>query len=144
MAVVTLDGKNHYLGPFGSSESKAKYAEKIAEWQRNRLAASVAAGATVYTVGQLAIDYLRFAQGWYVKNGEPTKQVGRIREALKALAEIYEHLSVAEFGPLKLRNVQQHFIGRGFSRNYINSLVGSDLLIWRNLLWHRVWIGGRC
>ncbi|MSR60368.1 MAG: hypothetical protein EXS05_22455 [Planctomycetaceae bacterium] len=21
---------------------------------------------------------------------------------------------------------------------------GSDLLIWRNLLWHRVWIGGRC
>src|SRR3954447_11089625 len=32
-AVVTIDGKNHYLGPFGSPESHEKYARLISEWR---------------------------------------------------------------------------------------------------------------
>lgn len=31
-AVVTIDGKNHYLGPYGSPESHEKYARLIARW----------------------------------------------------------------------------------------------------------------
>ena len=34
-AVVTIDGKNHYLGPWQSPESHEKYTALIAEWQRN-------------------------------------------------------------------------------------------------------------
>ena len=34
-AVVTLDGRNHYLGPWQSPESHEKYAALIAEWRRN-------------------------------------------------------------------------------------------------------------
>jgi hypothetical protein len=34
-AVVTINGKNHYLGPYGSPESHEKYARLIAEWQAN-------------------------------------------------------------------------------------------------------------
>ena len=34
-AVVTLNGKNHYLGPWQSPESHEKYARLIAEWRRN-------------------------------------------------------------------------------------------------------------
>jgi hypothetical protein len=35
-AVVTIDGKNHYLGPYGSAESQEKYARLIAGWQASR------------------------------------------------------------------------------------------------------------
>jgi hypothetical protein len=33
-AVVRLDGKDHYLGDFGTPESHSRYAKLIAEWQR--------------------------------------------------------------------------------------------------------------
>src|SRR5262245_57829236 len=91
-AVVTIDGRNHYLGPWDSPESKAKYAEKIAEWQRNKSLAPTAAmnAAPTYTVGQLAAEYLRFATGYYVKNGKTTAHVESCRSALKALVALYE------------------------------------------------------
>ena len=34
-AVVTINGKNHYLGPYGSPESYEQYARLIAQWQAN-------------------------------------------------------------------------------------------------------------
>ena len=85
---------HHYLGPFGSAESKTKFAEKIAEWQRNRSVAPVAVPSVVpvYTVGQLALEYLRFAKGYYVKNGKTTKQAERVQTAFKTLVKLYEEL----------------------------------------------------
>jgi hypothetical protein len=35
LAVVTIGGKNHYLGPWQSPESHERYAALIAEWKRN-------------------------------------------------------------------------------------------------------------
>ncbi len=35
-AVVTIDGRNRYLGPYGSAESHEKYARLIAEWNVSR------------------------------------------------------------------------------------------------------------
>jgi RNA polymerase sigma factor (TIGR02999 family) len=32
-AVVTIDGKNHYLGPYGSAESHEQYARLVTQWQ---------------------------------------------------------------------------------------------------------------
>src|SRR5262245_44451697 len=95
-AVVTLDGRHVYLGPFGSPQSKARYAEKIADWQRTRSAAPRALATTpvTYTIGRLAADYLRFANAYYVKNGQQTKQVGQVQTALKALVALYEDLPV--------------------------------------------------
>jgi integrase len=125
LAVVTIDGHDHYLGPFGSAESKTKYAEKIAEWQRNRSVAPVAVPSAVpgYTVGQLALEYLRFATGYYVKNGKTTKQAERVQTAFKTLVKLYEEMPATDFGPLKLRTVQQQFVDHGYCRNYVNSLV---------------------
>jgi hypothetical protein len=123
-AVVTLDGRNVYLGPFGSPESHAKYAAAVAEWQRTRSNASFEQAPDTYTCGKLALDYLRFAEGYYVKRGEQTSQVHQVRQALKALVALYEDEPAATFGPVKLNNLQQHLIGKEMSRVYINKLIG--------------------
>ena len=34
LAVVRLGGKDHYLGPYGSKESKVKYQRLIQEWKK--------------------------------------------------------------------------------------------------------------
>jgi len=64
-AVVTLNGKNHYLGPYDSPESHEKYARLIAEWRVN--GKEVAAIASPLPNGALAINdlvlrYLDFAE----------------------------------------------------------------------------------
>jgi len=122
LAVVTIDGHNHYLGPFGSSESHSKYAALIAEWQRSggstpRL--SVPFGPS-FTIGDLALAYLAFATTYYVKNGEPTSQVYIERAGLRALVALYEIEQASDFGPLKLKNVQQHLVGKDLTRRTIN------------------------
>jgi hypothetical protein len=45
-AVVRLDGRDHYLGPYGTDESHERYALIIARWQ--------AAGTTSRPAGELA------------------------------------------------------------------------------------------
>ena len=78
-AVVTIDGKNHYLGPWQSPESHEKYAALIAEWQRNggTLPAPVTDSGespATLTVSDLILAYFKFAQTHYVKHSEPTSE----------------------------------------------------------------------
>src|SRR3954454_19611797 len=83
VAVVTIDGKNHYLGPWQSPESHEKYAALIAEWTRNgstlpTKTAGAPTDATPLTVSELILAYFKFAQTHYVKHGEPTSEQGCI------------------------------------------------------------------
>ncbi|MSR59678.1 MAG: hypothetical protein EXS05_18885, partial [Planctomycetaceae bacterium] len=131
-AVVTIDDRNIYLGPFGSPESHRRYAAEIATWERNRDASPAAAGAdTSYTCGRLAVEYLRFAQGYYVKHGRPTKQVHLVKQSLRTLCSLHEELAAADFGPVKLKNLQQHLIGQGYARSHINKQIACIKLAFR-------------
>ena len=125
LAVVTIDGTNHYLGEFESPESYVKYNAKIAEWTRKQSLAPAAGDASkaVYTCGELAADYLAYALTYYVKNGELTSQVHQVKQALRQLVALCETDPAAEFGPVKLKNLQQHMVMQAKSRGYINKLV---------------------
>ena len=72
--VVTIDGLDHYLGPYNSPESWEKYYRLLAEWVANGHAAPAASsGETLeLTINELIAAYWRFARKWYVKNGSPT------------------------------------------------------------------------
>jgi hypothetical protein len=76
LAVVTLGGRDLYLGRFGTPESKAEYDRVIAEWLANgRRPGVVAAGGRAgpdLTVSELILGYVRFAETYYVKGGAPT------------------------------------------------------------------------
>jgi integrase len=123
LAVVTIGGHNHYLGPFGSSESHARYAALIAEWQRSAASEtrlSVPSGPS-FTIAEMALAYLEFARRYYTKNGEPTSQIYTERAGLRALIALYQNEHASAFGPLKLKNIQQHLVGRDLCRSTINS-----------------------
>lgn len=136
VAVVTIDGKDHYLGPYGSPESRERYAQLIANWQPIP-AAAVAPHLVIapITIGELTLRYAEFARGYYVKGGQQTAQVVRILGALRELNRLYASELAADFGPLKLKALQASLIGRvdqrtrreekqrTISRNYINALI---------------------
>lgn len=130
-AVVTLGGRDIYLGRHGSPESRASYERVMAEWlAANRHAAPRAVTATesprpssALTANELFVAYWEFARGYYVKNGAPTDELANLRDALKPMIEGYGATPVVQFGPLALKAVRDRMSASGLCRNVINSRV---------------------
>jgi integrase len=126
-AVVTIDGKNHYLGPYGSAESHEKYARLITEWRARpgHLAPIRAAGPAEAgrSINDLILGYFQHVQTYYVKDGRPTSEQDNIRQALRFVRQLYGTSPALDFGPMALKNVRQAMIDAGRSRKLINKDV---------------------
>jgi integrase len=119
-ARVRIDGKDLYLGPYGSAESRDRYDEIITEW----FARQDDVAACLLTVDDLCLMFLDFADGYYRrKDGTPTGTVGNVRSALKYLVRLYGPTRVRGFGPRKLKAVRQAMIDDSRCRTNINRLI---------------------
>jgi hypothetical protein len=120
-AVVTINGQDIYLGKWNTAASKAEYDRLIAEFLANgrRLRTEIES-----TVVEVINAYREFAERYYRKNGEVTRESGCIKEALKILRQLDGRTNANEFGPLALKAVRQRMIDNGWSRGYINKSIG--------------------
>ena len=123
LAVVRIDGKDHYLGPYGSPESRERYGRLVAEWQTSRPIVVSSDGKTPdLSINELVRDYMeRRVLGYYRKDGKPTSEVDNIRQALRFLVKLYGRSPSREFGPLALKAVRETMIQAGRCRKLINS-----------------------
>jgi len=121
LAVVRIAGKDHYLGTYGSKESKEAYARLIAE---HGDAPRTTAPLTDISVTELVARYWEWAAAYYVKNGRPSGHQPKVRQALRVLRELYGSASATSFGPLAMRAIQRHCVGAGMSRGYVNDTCG--------------------
>ena len=62
-AVVTINGRDHYLGPWGSSRAKVEYDRLMGEWLANGGVTNAAERAV--TVAELVLAYRKFADTYY-------------------------------------------------------------------------------
>lgn len=129
-AVVTLNGRDHYLGPHGSKVSRTQYDRLVGEWLANGRRSTIASDGGI-TVVELLARYWQHAKAHYVKNGEPTGEQAAIRAAAKPLKELYGKQPAAEFGPLSLEAVRRKMIDSGWSRGNINRSVNRVRRIFR-------------
>ncbi len=85
-AVVTIDGRDFYLGKWNSAASTAEYDRLISEWTANgrRLPSN-----DDVTVVEVIDAYIKFAEGYYRKNGTVTREYGHVVEVLRMLDELY-------------------------------------------------------
>jgi integrase len=135
-AVVTLGGRDHYLGTYGSSEAERSFNTLMAEWFANgnqlpvhRLSESERGE---FTVADLAVRYHEYAQQHYF-NAERNKMSGEfdnVRDAFAHVVALYAALPVKNFGPSHLRAVRAAMLkpkneqGQSLrSRSYINGAI---------------------
>jgi integrase len=126
LAVVTIGGRDAYLGKHGTPESRAEYDRLIAEWLatgRRPMPADQAPGADL-TINEMLLAYLDHADAYYVKNGKPTSEPTNIRLALRSLRQVYGHTAAREFGPRRLKAVRQAMVDAGLCRNEVNKRTG--------------------
>lgn len=124
-AVVTLCGKDFYLGPYGTKVSRLEYDRLVAQWLANgRTLPGGGKDQAAITVIEVLTAYKKHAAGYYVKNGKITNEFAQIMSALKVVKQLYGREPAAEFGPLKLRAVQQAMMDLDWSRKHINKQIG--------------------
>ena len=129
-ARVIIDGRHVYLGPFGSPESHENYARLIADYLRREPARRPAQGRSTLpgaalTIGQLILAYWTFAKGYYVRDGQPTKELSGMKDSLRPLRELFGRMLANEFGPKSLAIVRQHMISQQkLARTETNKRIG--------------------
>jgi integrase len=124
-AVVTLDGKNHYLGPHESPESHERYNRLIHEWLAGRSPSPSQPPPLVEdlspTIDELVLRYWeQQVTTYYLKNGAPTSEQSVIRGVLCYVRRLYGSTPAKEFGPLALNAVREAMIQAGRCRTAIN------------------------
>jgi integrase len=121
-AVVTLSGKDHYLGTFGTAQSQERYARLVAEWlQRGRQTRPTNSGAASggLTVNEVILAYLRHTDEYY---RDSPKEREKVRLSLRPLRTLYGRTDSAAFGPLALKAVREE-MGRTLARTTVNHRV---------------------
>lgn len=122
VAVVTLNGRDHYLGLHGTPESRQKYHRTVAEWNaggRQPLDTSELA------VSQVVLAYWRHVKAYYLKpDGTPTSERDTIKQALKPLKRLFGPTPARSFGPRALKTVREAMVAKGWCRKHVNKQVG--------------------
>ncbi|MHB1035365.1 MAG: tyrosine-type recombinase/integrase [Pirellulales bacterium] len=123
-AVVTLGGRDFYLGRHKSKESKVEYARRLAEWNANQGASAPSGNQpSDFTIAELLAAFTRWAKTYYVQDGQNTDEVACLKSALRFVKQLYAQSPAASFGPLALKAVRQSMVDAGWARGHVNHQI---------------------
>ncbi|MCF7975527.1 MAG: site-specific integrase [Phycisphaerae bacterium] len=129
-AIVTLNGRDIYLGPHNTEESRDRYKLVIQEWlaSHRRLPPTGPTGSRArmpidITINEIFLPYWDHVQKYYQKNGKPTREVGNIKAALTPILKTYGKYPAKDFGPLCLKAYRDQLVKEGFTRRVINKKI---------------------
>ncbi len=128
-AVVTLNGRDFYLGPHGSATSKLGYDRLIAEWLASGRSSAFGTPADELSVSEMLVAFLRHAKTYYVGKGQGTFE--RFKVVLRPLRQLYGKTNAADFGPEHFKAVRQQFIDKGNARPYVNDQMRRVVQVFR-------------
>ncbi len=122
-AVVTIHGRDHYLGLFDSRESRNRYENLMRRYldhgrslpERHRVTA---------TIRDLAERYRGFAKEEYVKNGEHTSEYRQICRVMRQLEEDRGDSNPEHYEPQDLHRLKMTMSSTGRARTSINRDLG--------------------
>jgi hypothetical protein len=106
-ARVTIHGKDFYLGPYGSKESKQRYNALMAEWLASDESQSFGVAPQQLTMAQLMVDYLSYCKKHY---GSKTSEYCNILQAMRAVSKLYRDIKAKDFGTIQFKAVRQMLV----------------------------------
>ncbi|WP_422931371.1 tyrosine-type recombinase/integrase [Singulisphaera sp. PoT] len=127
LAVVRIDGRDHYLGRYDSPESWEKYHRLLAE---RSVSGSVSSSPSLpsdptisgsCSINELILAFWRYGEGYYRRaDGTPTGELENYRHAFRALKAMFGSTPARDFGPKALKLVRQSMVDSGLARTVIN------------------------
>ncbi len=124
-AVVVLGGEWHYLGVYGSEESKNRYDRLLAEWIANGRKRRVDPHPSLTVSSVLAAYY------GHVEEIVSKSHAWRIRKALGVARRLFGETEAREFRGRALKACRVELASRGHNRRHVNQLVDCLKRCWR-------------
>ncbi len=128
-AVVTLAGRDFYLGRFGtrrtSPESWAKYDRLVGEWLAGGRRVLADKSENDVTIDELIDAYWTHAQTYYRRpDGSASDEQCCIKQGLRVLRRLYGETRAIDFGPLAFESVRDAMVRCEWVRTSINKHMG--------------------
>lgn len=117
-------GKRTYLGVYDSPESRKHFAEAVAQIAAGGPGALVSTTDDEPSIDELVLPYLDWALRYYSDSGKPSKEFKGVSAAVVELSTFAGATPAAQFGPRLLVSYQNHLVGKGYARPYVNKQVG--------------------
>ena len=130
-ARVRIGGRDHYIGRFGSPQSRAEYDRIVAEWLAGGRRVAQPEKAADLTVTELLAAFVEHAAQHYQKNGRPTGEAQNYVYALTHVRRLYGQVRASEFRGLALKAVRDAMVAAGDCRTRINRQIGRVKHVWR-------------
>jgi integrase len=130
-AIVTIEGRDIYLGPHNSKASRLEYDRIVTEWLAAGRKLPVSLGEIDLSVVEVLARYKKFAKLYYRKDGRPTGEWENIERAIKPVQELYGRTPAKEFGSLALKAVREKMIKADLSRGVINARIARIKRVFR-------------
>jgi integrase len=121
-ARTTVNGKRVSLGVYDSPESKAAFQKIMADWDAAHAERKPTVN-TELTLSRLAVLFLQHAEGEYRRDGIPTGETANFRQALQNMNNLFHGVRVIDFGPKKLKQLQQALVNEGLAQQTINGRI---------------------
>lgn len=119
-AVVTLSGRDVYLGPHGSEEAGRTYARVISEWLERGRCPDAPVPADV-RVKHVIANFMRYAKARHRHaDGSPKTRLSHIKPTLRQLLDLYGDSSARDFGPRRLKAFRLVLVESGLFRGTVN------------------------
>jgi len=126
LARIRLNGRDIYLGPYGSPESFEKYAELLREHELNADNPAVPPHERPLfiqdaTVSEVILRFLKHSESYFTdENGSPNKDAKHFRAALRILRLRFGKLQISRLTGRNLKEIQADMVAKGWSRQYCN------------------------
>jgi integrase len=128
-ARVRLDGRDTYLGRWGSAESHENYRRLVAEHLTGGTTARTKGPAA--TVADLAETYCEHARSWYAGSEPGNGAADRVLRVMADLVDLYGSLPAADFDQVRLAALRGVWLRRGLARSTINRYTREVQLAWK-------------
>ena len=122
-AVVTLSGRDHYLGRHDTKESREAYDELIAQWLVNGRRMPDPKEAKRITVVELVALFHRSCQRRYGPRRSVVKRMSQVRRAMQPVKDLFGRTPAAQFGPKALLLVRERYAAEGWARKTVNDHI---------------------
>ena len=132
-AVVRINGKDKYLGAYGSAESYEKYDYWIGKLTTPKTPVMVTVNNhRGVTVAEVCLAYSEHIEETHGAAGlDLNESAARTKATTKALIEFGCGLTAGNFGPVKLKDFRETLIDKGLARSYINHVIDETQRIFR-------------
>jgi integrase len=125
-ARVTINGKDHLLGPYGSAESREAYGRLIAEYNASGKKHCFGQPVESLKMEDVLLAFLRHARTYYQGSGEHYQY----KLTARPITDLYGNHPAAKFGVVEFKAVRAWWLeDRTRSRQYVNKQMQRTLRI---------------